>query len=144
VDKNAEGGGGVCRLGLGCEFCWCGSSRRSAEQTAHSLVTGQSVVSGQWSRVFIFGFVSLKLSIYLVTRLLSAIPLPSSSRRQSTPHSGSPLGRVHSDPIVAQGDGPISSDTRCQAGFQAIERLAQQAVSPRVVNRIPARSRAKR
>lgn len=137
MDKNAEGGGGVCRLGLGCEFCWCGSSRRSAEQTA------QSVVSGQWSRVFIFGFVSLKLSIYLVTRLLSAIPLPSSSLRQSTPHSGSSLGRVHSDPIVAQGDGPISSDTRFQAGFQAIERLAQQPVSPRVVNRIPARSRAK-
>jgi hypothetical protein len=67
VYKNAEGGRGVCRLG--CEFCWCGSSR-SPEQIADSLVSGQwSVVSRIY---FIFGFASPKLSIYLVTRPLSA------------------------------------------------------------------------
>jgi len=106
-------------------------------------------LTGQWSVVsglaYLFYFrLRVPETFYLPrhSSSLRAIPLPSSSTDNRPFHSGSSPRKVHSDPVCAQGDGPTSSDTRCQAGFQAIERLAQQAVRPRVVNLVPARSRA--
>jgi hypothetical protein len=144
------GGGGGCTkmqkvdeasAGWDASFCWCGSSR-SAEQIVDSLV------SGQWfsGLAYLFYFrLRVPETFYLPrhSSSLRAIPLPSSSTDNRPFHSGSSPRKVHSDPVCAQGNGPTSSDTRCQAGFQAIEKLAQQPVRPRVVNRIPARSRAK-
>ena len=64
MHKIAEGGRGVCRLG--CEF-FVGAARAAVQS---KLQTHWSMVSGL-AYLFYFGFASLKLSIYLVTRPLS-------------------------------------------------------------------------